>query len=434
MSSEPRSQHPEVAAASSISSRSTMNCPQCGNYLPRNEGFPSWCETCGWNIELDPPKPRTGLLGRYIEQWEKDLGEQLKTELMAAGEQDLQPRLTPSVLLAFILSILVLALTPVVALLGLWIIFVNWPAPWAMAGGCMLLALSFVLRPRLSRKPKNLLSSNEVPELRRLVQDVASHLKLKCPEDIVLTPEFNAAMGVTGLGRRPCLTIGLPLWWILSDEEQIALVSHELGHLCNGDPTHGLIMGNAIATLDTWHYLFDWSEHARDMSVSALIASPFVALLAQILNLIGAILRLLVFRESQRSEFLADDIAARIAGTEPVVDLLIKTGLGRHLPAACDKAQFGGDTLGRTSIQEFGKIVQGAPHREYERLRLEAQRDHSRVDSTHPPTGHRIALLKRWHRLPVIALTPAQSNELKEEILPFLPKASEKIMAAYFPD
>lgn len=419
---------------STVSSHSTMNCPQCGNCVPRSDGFPSWCETCGWNIELDPPKPRTGLLGRSIEKWEKDLGEQLKKELMAASEQDLRPRLTPSVLLAFTLSTLVLAFTPMVALLGLWIILVNWPAPWALMGGGILLGLSFVLRPRLARKPKTLLSTKEVPELRRLIQDVASLLKVKCPEDIVLTPEFNAAMGVTGLRRRPCLTIGLPLWWILNDEERIALISHELGHLCNGDPTRGLIMGNAIATLSTWHYLFDWSEHARDMSFWTLIASLPFAIVAQVVNLLGAVLRLLAFRESQRSEFLADDIAARIAGNKPLVDLLIKTGLGCHLQAACDKAQFGGDILGRTSILEFGKIVQGAPQREYERLRLEAQRDHSRVDSTHPPTGHRMALLERWHRPPAIALSPAQSDGMKTEILPFLPKASEKIIAAYFPN
>jgi hypothetical protein len=112
-------------------------------------------------------------------------------------------------------------------------------------------------RPRFGRVPKyaTKVTPAEAPELYRLVGDVAAALSAPVPAVYVEEDVFNASASRVGLRRRPVLVLGLPLWNVLSAQQRVALLGHELGHFVNGDPRRGLLVQPAVGglqRLDAW--------------------------------------------------------------------------------------------------------------------------------------------------------------------------------------
>jgi hypothetical protein len=125
----------------------------------------------------------------------------------------------------------------------------------------------------------------------------------------------------------------------------------------------------------------------------------------------------LVWRDSQRAEYLADALAAGVAGTD--AEIAMKERL-------FDQATF--DVTAQQAVHrpagapidlfaEIRAAMARVPDHERERRRRVARLEEARLDATHPPTGRRIALLQaRLPRQPAVELTPERSAQIDAEL------------------
>jgi Zn-dependent protease with chaperone function len=176
------------------------------------------------------------------------------------------------------------------------------------------------------------------PHTHRLVAALADDLGARPPASIHLDLDFNAHVMSTGWRLRPALVVGLPCWTYLTDDERIALLAHELGHLAGRDTWRAALVGQAhvvlerLATLITPLPADAYSDLPRSSvddggwggtatmnwmgsGLLRFLSLPAVALLLAFERLAAT--------DSQRREYLADLRAADVAGTASVVRLLL---------------------------------------------------------------------------------------------------------------
>jgi hypothetical protein len=186
----------------------------------------------------------------------------------------------------------------------------------------VLLLIVTVLRPRLGRLPRGaaVVDRARAPRLYGLIDRVAAEAGTRGVDVIVLDGVTNASVSEYGPRRRRMLRLGLPLWHTLTPQQRVALLGHELGHYANGDHRHGLVVGTALNTLGTWlDVLRPNSGHRRDLThtlANWLIAVPWFVVLCLI-----RLLDHFTLRASQRAEYRADAIAARVGSTEAAAEL-----------------------------------------------------------------------------------------------------------------
>ncbi|MFD9418400.1 M48 family metallopeptidase [Streptomyces goshikiensis] len=288
-------------------------------------------------------------------------------------------------------------MTAALAVTGVLLIVLGWETRVQPVVGVVLLAVVVVLRPRPVRLPKDapLLHRADAPELFGLIDEVGAAIGTAGVHVVVVDPMANAAVTAYGLRGRRMLVLGLGLWEILSPQERVALLGHELGHFAHGDIRHGAITGGALRTLATWLYALA-ATPARgplDWFVNAVTFTPLWAVYGLLV-----LLDQLTLRASQRAEYLADASAARVGSTAAALGLmdrlLITETVGVELRRESVAAQTKGGRGGREARdraenglwERLAARIGVVPEREYERLRrVAALRGHS-VDSTHPPT------------------------------------------------
>ncbi|WP_185748997.1 M48 family metalloprotease [Humibacillus xanthopallidus] len=182
------------------------------------------------------------------------------------------------------------------------------------------------------------LPSESFPHTHRLVAALASDLGVRPPASIHVNLDFNAYVMSTGWRLRPALVIGLPTWTYLTDDERIAILGHELGHLAGRDHGRGTLVGTAHVVLVRLATLVTplpagassnlspstvddggWGGTATMNWMGTLllrvISFPAVALLLAFERLAAT--------DRQWREYLADLRAADVAGTAAVVRLLL---------------------------------------------------------------------------------------------------------------
>jgi heat shock protein HtpX len=178
--------------------------------------------------------------------------------------------------------------------------------------GCLAAAFAvlaaIVPRPDRFAPPGPELDARTHPRLFGLVTELAAATSQEMPRDIYLLADTNAFVshrgGVMGIGSRRVMGIGLPLLQGLSIQQLRSVIAHEFGHYAGGD-----------VALGPWIY-----------KTRAAIGRAIVRLgdgwLAQIFNLYGKLFMRLTMAISRRQEFVADEVAARAAGTEAMKSAL----------------------------------------------------------------------------------------------------------------
>ncbi|HSB69216.1 MAG TPA: M48 family metallopeptidase [Candidatus Methylomirabilis sp.] len=269
-----------------------------------------------------------------------------------------------------------------------------------------------------------------------------SHGLLRCCPELlpecerrVINEDFNAAFGRVGWRQREVLYMGLPLWAILENEERVALIAHELAHGVNGDPVRGFFVGSAAAALARWYTLFRpdriWDE---SKGIAGLPAVPFNIAMLMLANLawIAAVaLSHLLWRDSQRAEYLADRLAASISGTGPSRSLLRKLHYGETFALAIHRAVV---SQGARSdiLDNLRELGLKAPPREVERVTRVQQLEGSRLDATHPPSAYRIELLRAHYVAhPKVEFPPPEFEAVEKELLPFRNSVQLKLEDKY---
>jgi Zn-dependent protease with chaperone function len=200
-----------------------------------------------------------------------------------------------------------------VALLALPIIQLTYQDEITIAGFVAIwvgLWLVWALFPPMRRRedPGPRLDPDASPDVHRLIGEVAAAIGVRPPDDVFINSEANASVSARRrwLSQRRQLTLGLPIFDLMTIDQLRGIVAHELGHLHRGDLRLGpWVYGTRQAILTTLarmdqegvglHLFFRWYGRLY-VRVSQAV--------------------------SRRQEFHADRIAAEIAGVGAYVGAL----------------------------------------------------------------------------------------------------------------
>ncbi|MCX5361259.1 M48 family metallopeptidase [Streptomyces sp. NBC_00124] len=388
-------------------------CPQCGVEIRADRRFTVWCAACDWNVDPQGADEEKGGLGRLRRRLAQRHGERLVTDLSTGDERHWNGR-TAAGVLAYAIALMVHGVTAALAGGGIWFLVGGWGGI-GMVPGLLLLALAWTLRPRLNRLPGHarVLSRDDAPELYALIDEVAALSGTRSVDIVVVDAQANASVTHLGLRRR-LLTLGLPLWEVLTPQQRIALLGHELGHFTNGDTRHGMVVGTAYRSLTTWHYYL--SPIQEPTLVEALVNLVYLVPRSLIGSLV-LLLDLLTSSSARRSEYLADAAAARAGSTEAAVGLMDRLHVTESVETTLYREANGRRMRGsgRTTSDDAEGLwealtdhMDSVPESEVERQRrVGARRGHS-VDATHPPTHLRRGLLLDSPSLPASVKADAE--------------------------
>ena len=404
----------------------TQACPNCGATIPIEIGYVAWCEHCSWNVvapEVRQPKSR---FERAYASAGRRLGERLAAELMRADT--LQPRLAPARAAAYLIAAGVHLFTLTFVAAGAFTIVSTFPSVLGIVLGLLVASPALLFMPRLGKldKDANSLQRRDAPTLFALIDELASALSTKRATVVVIDTDFNASWAVIGWRRRRVLTLGLPLLTALDPQERVALLAHELAHSKNGDASRGVVIGGAIGALQEIYMLV--RPERRAVGAEFFLNFVFIVVAKPVEWLIHLEFHLLR-RDSQRAEYLADALAATVAGSAAVVALHEKLLLQPTVRAVVQHAVRATD---EDLFESLVHAVHSVPERERERRRRVARLEESRLAASHPPTGLRIALLEGRDRVGArVLLDEARSSEIDRELHHFRPEFQRTLIDDY---
>ena len=311
-----------------------------------------------------------------------------------------------SLSLAYAISILVYGLSLAFGLLGLALVIPPWNTIFDPMLAAVLMLLCWTARPRMVAPPYYMLSRTEFPTLYALSDRIANALRTRPVRGIAYSAEFGANYRQAGLTSRPYIELGAPLLAILDNEERLALLAHELSHGANGDPLRSSFLSGAVNTLASWGTSFrpeaigSLGKGLPYGAIVSLLGIPIDLLMlafSELVLLAAKALLLLVLRQSQRAEYLADRLAASVAGSREMQEALEKTYFGNIVDQALRAHALAApyEPIGSKILQAASAVMPV----DVEALRSESLSSQWQVDSTHPPTALRVGLL---------GLTPAR--------------------------
>ncbi len=175
-------------------------------------------------------------------------------------------------------------------------------------GAAVAVLWALVPRADTFEPPGPRLDDSRHPALFQMIRQVAAATGQAEPADVYLLNEVNAWVthrgGAMGFGSHQVMGIGLPLLQALSVPELKAIIAHEFGHYLAGD-----------VKLGPWIYK---TRAAIGRTIAGVqgtfIEAPFLWYGRQFLKLTHAV--------SRQQEFIADQVAARIAGTPDLASAL----------------------------------------------------------------------------------------------------------------
>jgi heat shock protein HtpX len=189
---------------------------------------------------------------------------------------------------------------------------------WPIAALCLVggLATLWSILPRPDRfvPPGPRLDPKSQPQLFALITEVAGLVGERPPKEVYVVPQINTWVtqrgGILGFGSRRIMGIGLPLLSVLTVSEFRAILAHEFGHFYGGDTklapfiyrtyyAIGRMVVGMEASNSDWLYI---------------VFEPYAELFLRITRDV-----------SRRQEYVADELAARVAGPQAQIAGLEKT-------------------------------------------------------------------------------------------------------------
>lgn len=415
---------------------SEASCPSCRASLPDTPGWPRWCPACNWNLDTDEPAQTT--------TWRQRLGERIALRLYddlavhPLGDVATARRgmvWSVSLLAAFALATLVHAASLLLAWTGFDLLVLQpWHNGWVVLGAAMLLLLAWLALPARAQPPDAIVARSEAPTLYLAADRIAAAMGAAAPTGIAISAELNASYRVCGWRSDRYVELGLPLLAVLDGPERMALLAHELSHGANGDPLRGRYLFGAYATLEQWgQSLRPVHIGGSEGGLVGVLAVPFELVqlaLSEFMRLLAFGVVLLVMRESQRAEYLADRLAAAVSGARAMRTALEKLGARDAIELAVSRHALNGreDSL----LPVLRETVAALPDSERERLRRLSRMRLSRVDATHPPTALRVELLARSASVePPPVLSESEFAALDAELVRLMPAIQRKLTNHY---
>ena len=374
-------------------------CPQCDSAIPFNKGYVSWCD-CGYNLDHSATEKTDSKLNALYEKLGNKRGQRVFQDLVS--RQELRQGFSFSKISAYMVATIVHLISIGLFLLGFYLLIYQYDNFMFIAAGLILFGIAWLARPRVPKldKDEHLISRQEFPFLFKAVDQLADAMQVKRIDGIIIDDEFNASVAQIGWRRRKIIKIGLPLFSILDPEEQLAILAHEFGHISNGDLTRSFYIGTALYTLQTWYELLHPVpvDEYDNLGLFELPVYYFMAFLALIPYSIFLLLVHLLFDDSQKGEYLADERAAKAVGYQYLISSMKKFQYADTFYLKIRELAVRKNTINLfDAVHEHIKIM---PDREKERLSRLSQLESSKLDSTHPPTFFRIQLLVEMKAAP----------------------------------
>jgi heat shock protein HtpX len=406
-------------------SSAVIACPRCSSALVSILDAEPWCPHCEWGLDQYEPARHEPEFGwRWVDRRTHRAAYDLNRGQFAELAQRTLDRPTHSAARIATVAVSVLFMVGVLALaaVGVWLTFYNFPAlttPFGLAA----VGLAVALRPRFGGVDADAeeVSRDRAPTLFRLVDDVASVVGAPAPDIVLVDESFNAYATSVGVRRHRVLCLGLPLWGALSPQERVALLGHELGHFVNGDVRRGLLTQPAFTAFASAADLVRPVETFSGPGPGAvgvfgeMLANAFQAVLARLLFGVHVLLVWVGQRDSQRAEYLADEMACRAGGSAAAAglfDAFVMSESFEMLVRRDARAGHGPDRWRRSVADAISAGTDG--------LRLLRQlsiRDDASMFASHPPAGlrHRMVSERPWLS-PAVTLTDAQSERIDAEL------------------
>jgi Zn-dependent protease with chaperone function len=359
-------------------------CPQCGEAIAADLK-PLWCDACNWNVVPVAPIARSRRQERAQRRADRR-GERLYQEMAKEATEgtrrhNLARLASDGLAVAVHLPLLILIA------FGAWL-WVAYDHPLAIIPTVIILLLAYTFRPRFPRVPKGVLviPRADAPTLYSVVDDLSRLLGTRPVAWFAIDACFTAAITSVGIRRHRLIVFGLPLWDVLTPQERIAVISHEIGHDLGGDLVHSAVVSSSLRTLAAWHEILRPVPRARQKYAYEMPAL-FQYLVGRLFRLQVALHR----RANPRAEYRADEAAASVASTAAITAFLDKHFLVDKACAFISVGVASRDLDIWSSLQSKLAVV---PTSEHERLRRAARLKHHAVDARHPPTALRIDLLR----------------------------------------
>src|SRR5688572_3701613 len=212
----------------------TTVCPQCAATIPVAPGYLVWCDQCEWNLIRSDNSETL----RFSHRINAKFGARYSADLFKRAMDNagaLKSGFSFSLVLAYTFATLVHTATVAVLIGGIALLTMGWPNIFAAISGVLCISLSWVLRPRFGSAPESVLPREDYPKLYGFVQEIADEMGFGRVEGILVDSRINASFQRVGWRGCAYITIGLPLFAILTADAKAALLGHEVGHGVNGD-------------------------------------------------------------------------------------------------------------------------------------------------------------------------------------------------------
>ncbi|WP_219838390.1 M48 family metallopeptidase [Paenibacillus sp. R14(2021)] len=407
------------------------SCPQCGKQVPKHWHYPSWCE-CGWNLKAFESITHDRFAAAYLRLGRK-LGSKLLRDMM--NEKGFRPRLTKNKLATMGFATLIHGITATMAVGACVLIIKGIRGPYyfdIIIGLIAALAVWFSA-PRLPKLEMDgvLLSREENGALYGLVDEVSDYMKLPRIDGLIIDHRYNASYQQAGWRMKRYVTLGLPLFCILSSEEKVALISHEIAHGVNQDSLSGHFTLTAYRTLLRWSELMDPQDAGEiERNLTVLISRYILGLLSYVPWLLANLYIHLYFYESQKSEYLADYKSAEVGGTDAALGLAEKMYGAQTFRTALQRHVLNQHT--GSFFDAYKGIVDAMPDRERERIRRIELLEGSRLHYTHPPSAYRLQFMQHhYHASAGVRISDEHVVNLETELKELEPRMQKKLILEF---
>ena len=409
-----------------LSSDVVAACPSCSAATITRYSDEPWCPSCEWNLARFVPGETDGAFGwSWVDRPLHRVARRL-TERQFAGLADspLQRRsLTAARVATLAVSVVLLAGVLAIAALGAWLLVVDFFSLTTVLGA-VLLGVAFVLRPRLGRLSELTDTAVEIdrvaaPTLFAVVDRVAVAVGAPMPDVILLDDDLNAYTTVVGWRRRRVLCLGAPLWAILDEQERIALLGHELGHFVNGDIRRGLLTQVARNTLGQVADLLAPDPDMGGGSFFEMLVIPVARAVMWLVSRVFLTLQLVLLwislRDSQRAEYLADELGAEAGGTAAAIRVDEQLLLLTPIDTVVRREARNGN--GAAAWRAAAVVARTNQAPSLPALRQLSRRNDVSLFASHPPLGLRVAMYGRRPALPAgVVLTEPESARMDDEL------------------
>lgn len=378
-------------------SKNTMDCPDCSKVLVTNEGFTSWCE-CGWNLKKIRPNYELSLEDEVIYNSFKGQSKLLVDDILESNS--ISKKVQSKHFLLFSFSFLVLLFNLSLIVISIYLLAFHYTNIVAIFLAIVFLFICWQGRIRFQKVDLPFLPRDEFTTTIQLIKDLSKILGVPEPDYYLYDLDYNAAVFRCGTcNKKRAIVIGLPLFYILSAQEKVALIGHELSHFANNDPKRSILIGTVYNSIVTWLEILEpdclWpSDQPAIEALFEFLGNIFMYILSRLPSTLIVVFHLLNQQDSQRSEYYADLLGATISGRDAFNSMLQKFEYDHIADLAMQRVTLQKDSS-TTYLDLLSQLIDEIPIREKKRLLTISERFGIAIDDSHPPTFFRQKVVEK---------------------------------------